>query len=232
MAKYVCIGDIHGRNDLLQELLKVKDLEYPEHQLLFLGDYIDRGPDSFQVIEEIKKRVEAGAIALLGNHEEFMLNYYASHFTNLGHPWLLPNNGGRKTIASYQKVGKDYHWDAIFKVPNKYGHIQFLKSLPLSYETDEIWASHAPIHKDDRVQDDRYMLIWNYFEDEENAMDRGKLSICGHIHALSRDILTPRIFPQIIYADTGSGCAQRGPLSAVVIEDGKYVKFFQAVPRD
>lgn len=232
MEKYVCIGDIHGRNDLLQAILSKADSSYPEHRLLFLGDYVDRGPDTYEVLEEIKGRVAKGAIALIGNHEEFMLGFIAGRVANSSHPWLIQGNGGRKTIASYQGKAKDYSMRAIFRVPERAGHIQLLNSLPYYFETETIWASHAPIYKEDpdNFREEKELLTWNYFEDEENARKMGKLSICGHIHALSRSILTPRIFPQIVYADTGSGCAPWGPLSAVIIEDGEYKCYFQAIP--
>lgn len=240
--KYVCIGDIHGRNDLLQEILRKADAEYPGHRLLFLGDYIDRGPDSFDVLETVIDRVKKGAAAVLGNHEDFMLRYIGGHIQNKSHPWLIPGNGGQRTIHSYQKAAKDYSHNAIFRVPGKVGHLQFLRSLPHCFETDTIFASHAPIHEDDKFHsdrpwtqgmapNDREMFLWNYFEDEENAMDHGKLSVCGHIHALRRKILLPRVFPQIIYCDTGSGCASWGPLTAVIVEDGKYLGYFQAIPK-
>lgn len=237
MEKYICIGDVHGRYDLLQQVLAQKDREYPTHRLLFLGDYIDRGPDSFKVVDAIKSRVETGAVAVLGNHEEFMLNYIQYGQMNNQSAWLMTNNGGKKTIESYQNAAKDFSHSAIFRVPATHGHLQFLKSLPLFFETETIFASHAPIHKDQKFHGDRMWtsdlnenLLWNYFEDEENALDRGKISVCGHLHALRRQILVPRVFPQMVYCDTGCGCASWGPLTAAVIEDGKYLGYFQAVP--
>lgn len=231
MENYLAIGDIHGRMDLLSRILKRADTEYPKHRLLFLGDYIDRGPDACDVLETVKQRVEKGAVAVLGNHEDFMLSYVKGKYQNSSHPWLIPGNGGKKTIESYQKHGREYSMKAIMTVPRRMGHISFLESLPYFYETETIFASHAPLHKENMMgTKDKEGLIWSYFEDEENAKDWGKLSICGHIHALSRDILEPRVFKHIVYADTGCGCASWGPLSAIIIEYGEYKGFFQAVP--
>ncbi|MBV1904066.1 MAG: metallophosphoesterase, partial [Marinosulfonomonas sp.] len=62
------IGDIHGRLDLLGPLLKKLDAKYPDAQRVFVGDYIDRGPDSLGVLAQLKALGD-GAICLMGNHE-------------------------------------------------------------------------------------------------------------------------------------------------------------------
>ena len=69
MAKYICVGDVHGRYDLLVKLLGMAKSRLPKHRLIFLGDMVDRGPDSFKVVDTIKKLTETtDAVALLGNH--------------------------------------------------------------------------------------------------------------------------------------------------------------------
>lgn len=68
--KYIVIGDIHGCLDQLNEILYLTK-SYKDHKLIFLGDYIDRGPDSECVIKRIK---DLDAIFLLGNHEEMFLS--------------------------------------------------------------------------------------------------------------------------------------------------------------
>ena len=73
---YDVIGDIHGHYDCLIDVLKQMDYNPDDvkaiksHQLIFLGDYIDRGPKARETVELVKAYVEkAGAIALMGNHE-------------------------------------------------------------------------------------------------------------------------------------------------------------------
>jgi len=69
VAKYICVGDVHGRYDLLVKLLGMAKSRLPKHRLIFLGDMVDRGPDSFKVVDTIKKLTETtDAVALLGNH--------------------------------------------------------------------------------------------------------------------------------------------------------------------
>ncbi|GAK02244.1 serine/threonine protein phosphatase [Geomicrobium sp. JCM 19037] len=68
MDRAFIIGDIHGNYDELLQLLTHWDPA--TETLIFLGDYIDRGPDSLQVVRHVMQLVKEGAIALKGNHEE------------------------------------------------------------------------------------------------------------------------------------------------------------------
>lgn len=240
---YIAIGDIHGRYDLLAILLDMISnlVMNGTHKVIFLGDYVDRGPDSFSVLSRIKGMHEAGsAIALRGNHEDMMLEYLEAEFHNPYSNWL--NNGARATIDSYLE-----HWNAkglgrdkIRARMKAHPHYAWLKSLPLYYETDKIWASHAPIplrkyRKSDFYRIDVDALTWSWngnfnVSEDEFAMDHGKLAVCGHVHRLQEGISDIRIYPNIIYCDSGSGCASFGRLTGVIIEDGKYVDKIQVNP--
>lgn len=95
------IGDIHGCADLLDALLERIDAHAAgrPRKLVFLGDYIDRGPDSVRVIETLRKlqwREPDDVVCLMGNHEAMLLDAVAG--TNLD-LWRL--NGGGPTLASY-----------------------------------------------------------------------------------------------------------------------------------
>src|SRR3954469_22833704 len=79
-SRVYAIGDVHGRVDLLQETFSKIDRHrdaYPIANALeiMLGDYVDRGPSSFDVIELLSKRVSGGTICLKGNHEAFLLEF-------------------------------------------------------------------------------------------------------------------------------------------------------------
>ena len=102
-TRYFVIGDIHGHFDELVELLKSWD-EAAE-QLVFLGDYIDRGPDSSKVVALVKELVETkGAIALKGNHEDMLKEFLEDPIFNAEH-YLL--QGGYQTMLSYGYKGMD-----------------------------------------------------------------------------------------------------------------------------
>lgn len=240
--KYIAIGDIHGRYDLLMELLEKIDKDYPTHQKVFLGDMVDRGPDAYLVVKKIKELNEKhGAIALLGNHEDFMLDFYRRRLYDRYDIWLYPGNGGARTIESYGKAMKMYGGGYFFKALEKSGHISWLKNLPLFFETDEVWFSHAPVPKrqwreKDDFRTDREALTWSYHgkagvSEEAYAEDHNKVAVCGHIHAIGEGVFVPRVYPNIVYTDTGSGCWPYAPLTATIIEDGKYIGYIQAIPK-
>ena len=95
------IGDIHGESERLGELLEVLPLG-ADDEIVFLGDYVDRGPDSHGVIEillDLEKKVPC--TFLLGNHESMLLDFLGwtdSCFTGAD---AFLSNGGSQTLASY-----------------------------------------------------------------------------------------------------------------------------------
>src|SRR5215207_4822689 len=101
-SRVYAIGDVHGRADLLQETFAKIDNHRGAYPIanaieITLGDYIDRGPSSFDVIELLSKRVRGGTICLKGNHESFLLEF-------LRDPTVLDawqRCGGLETLASY-----------------------------------------------------------------------------------------------------------------------------------
>lgn len=246
MNRWFIVGDIHGRYDLLAGLLKKWEREFPDHRLAFLGDYIDRGPDAFKVISTVKELTEKkGAVAVLGNHECFMLDYYNGKIVNRNDIWFYGGNGGQKTLKSYEREMRLYGHSRFFESFGKSGHADWVRKLPLYYEDEELWLSHAPIPAEKYTDNDERKLdyrinrpacVWTYHgeygaTEESIARDHGKLAVCGHVHALREGILVPRVYgKKIIYADTGCGCWEGAPLSAVIVEGGKYKGFVQEAP--
>ncbi len=259
MENYIAIGDIHGRYDLLELLLrKVTDfvlhspLYLPDVKIVFLGDMVDRGPDSFLVVARVKELCEQGrAIAIMGNHEDMMLRYHEKRIFDKNNIWLY--NGGHRTVRSYGSETGRYGNAQFFTAFEESGHAAWMKKLPYFHETEKVWFSHAPIpgpemrkvlpyfshirvtEGDFRANKD--LLTWTYVNEAEKPEgawehDHGKLAVCGHVHQLQKRHTLPRIYPQIIYADTGSGCADFGVLSAIFIENGKFVDYIQAMPSE
>jgi serine/threonine protein phosphatase 1 len=116
----IAIGDIHGMAKRLRNLLSHIDAwldmnaEGQSHQFVFLGDYIDRGPDSRQVLQAVQRLQSAGAICLRGNHEELMIRAMES---GRDHTNFLAN-GGESTIAS-------------LRLPNMFQRAQeWMRALP------------------------------------------------------------------------------------------------------
>lgn len=92
----VAIGDIHGRYDLLKKIPEAKS----GVQMVCLGDMIDRGEESAQVLRHMCKATNV--ITLMGNHEEMMLNFLQNPLDN-GPRWL--RNGGLQTLESFAVTG-------------------------------------------------------------------------------------------------------------------------------
>src|SRR5216684_3695385 len=150
------IGDIHGCADELAVLLKALAPRRGD-TIVFVGDYIDRGPDSLGVIELLLE-LQAGAakaVFLKGNHEDMMLNFmgFPGHY---GEAFLF--NGGIQTLASYGIV-EDAVPQAGQSIPAS--HLEFLKALANSYRQPPYLFVHAGIRPgvafaDQEVED----LLW------------------------------------------------------------------------
>ncbi|MGD8270634.1 MAG: metallophosphoesterase family protein, partial [Desulfobacterales bacterium] len=98
MERIYAVGDIHGCYDKLLVLMEKMDIDFESDTLVFLGDYIDRGPQSYEVVAylaDLKQRY-ANTIFLKGNHEE-MLEKYLSGEDRI--TYLV--NGGQQTLESY-----------------------------------------------------------------------------------------------------------------------------------
>ena len=127
------IGDIHG---CLTELKILLSKIPGDEKLLFVGDYVDRGPDSFGVIERLiieKHRSQY----LIGNHEEMMIEYLHDSVKSPHNFWLHFNNGGTETLKSYSLNEKSIFSD----LPSS--HQDFFSNLKLYYENDSFIAVHA-----------------------------------------------------------------------------------------
>ena len=173
MNKVYAIGDIHGRFDMLSALMDKVNIDYDTDLLVFLGDYIDRGPDSFQVVDylvNLKKR-HADIVFLKGNHEE-MLDRYLTGKDRL----TFLYNGGQQTLDSYMRRPLSPDMPLI---PTD--HLDFFQSLQLYYETEEYIFVHAglkkrvPLHK--QKPDD---LLWIRKKFIDTKYNFGKPVVFGH----------------------------------------------------
>jgi hypothetical protein len=136
------IGDIHGYADKLEELLQKLGYSnqfgyyyHPERSVVFLGDYIDRGPKIKETLKIVKDMVDnSSAIALMGNHE-----YNAICFNRLN------TNGGYLRKHIIKNITQHYQTIKQFKnAQDEYdNYINWFMSLPLLLETEEFRAVHA-----------------------------------------------------------------------------------------
>lgn len=151
------IGDIHGQIDHLHQALELIEADGGQDaKIVFLGDYVDRGPDSRGVIELLSTGIAAGRnwTALLGNHDrmfKWFLEDTPRHDPHMkvGYHWLHPKLGGIETLESYGVILNEtdrleqVHEAALAKVPGS--HIAFLNSLPTYHLAEPCLFVHAGI---------------------------------------------------------------------------------------
>ena len=192
MAKIFAVGDIHGSFDRLQELLQKIPIDFANDTLVFIGDYIDRGPGSVEVVEyllDLKKK-EPGVIFLKGNHENMLEKYLdgTDRFT-----YLL--NGGQTTLDSYlSKTDRS----GTFPIPTD--HMEFFKSLRLYYETEAYIFVHAGLRpKVPLASQQTEDLLWIRDKFIYSKYNFGKPVVFGHT-----PLEKPLVEPNKIGIDTGA----------------------------
>lgn len=187
MSRILAIGDIHGSLDKLRMLMGEIDWNPEQDTLIFIGDYVDRGPDSAGVIDHLLGLMNWSEkiICLRGNHEQMFLDFLEGR----NHQTFL-YNGGQATIESYGGFEAG--------VPEE--HYQFLQALPLYYESDNYIFVHAGLRPAVPLdqQDDRD-LLWIREEFIESEFDFGKIVVFGHT-----PLRHPLVLPNKIGIDTGA----------------------------
>lgn len=199
------IGDIHGCYDKLTVLLAriAAHADGAPYQCVFLGDYVDRGAQSREVVDLIMrlctKASAAGRYgAIRGNHEHLMLKACDTFDGADMVDWL--DNGGSATLASYKGYESDMRV-----------HLDWLGALPAFHETDHYFFVHAgvsrrhPLHE----QPEEVMLWTRNWERHDH--DFGKHVVYGH---------NPADEPRLMRYSTGldTGAVYGGPLSAGVFD--------------
>ncbi len=187
--RILAIGDIHGCIDKLETLITRIDVS-EQDTLVFLGDYIDRGPDPKGVVDlvlNLQRECAGQVICLRGNHEEMFLDYIAG-VNQEAYLYF----GGRATVESYSAdTGR-------FRVPED--HIRFFRRLPSFYETPDYVFVHAGLRPgvpiSQQVDEDR---LWIRSLFINSSYDWGKRVIFGHT-----PFLVPRIEENKIGIDTGA----------------------------
>lgn len=212
--QYVAIGDIHGCRQSLEKLLN-KLQNYADRKFIFVGDYIDRGPDSKGVVDmllEFRKNIDA--IFLRGNHEQMLLDAIDHDERML---WIT--NGGKSTLASY---GASSHK---LNLPEK--HLRFFRDTRFFYDTKQFFFVHAGLlpHKtiaeSVRNENEVQEMLWE--RSHLNAFETNweKTVVFGH---------TPRPHPiqkeKMIGIDTG--CVYEklgyGKLTAVLLPEVEFIQ--------
>lgn len=173
MGKIFAIGDIHGCFDKLYTLMALLEVNKKKDILIFLGDYIDRGSQSMDVVEYLIHLSQNGyhTVFLKGNHEA-MLQDYLSGQNKI--TFLI--SGGTNTLDSYRQ-----HIDRLQNLIMPPSHIEFLQSLHLFYETDLYIFVHAGLApKVPLNQQQEKDLLWIRDPFIHSTYNFGKTVIFGH----------------------------------------------------
>jgi serine/threonine protein phosphatase 1 len=206
----IVISDIHGMAAKLEILLGQIDMwcatnaKAELRQLIFLGDYIDRGPDSRQVLQIVQRLQAKGAICLRGNHEELMLRATESErdLTN-----FLANGGGA-TITSLCTP-------AAFRKAQ-----EWMRALPTSHEDELRYYVHAGISPGVPLdQQTAYTKLWIRDSFLRHRGPFPKYIVHGHTPTIYLDPqqTIPDVRDNRCNVDTGAGA--NGPLSAAIFND-------------
>jgi serine/threonine protein phosphatase 1 len=195
--KIFAVGDIHGQDRKLGSLIERLPLDAGRDFLIFLGDYINRGPGSREVIEYLLK-VEANVqntVFLLGNHEHILLEY--SRTGDLDHLRTLRSLGVEDTLRSYSNSPVRSMRDLSF-MPVE--HIRFLEALRPYFRLDGYLFIHAgtiPGEDLDHCPLDRLLTVRERFLRDEGDSD--EIVVFGHT-----PFETPFVTPCKIGIDTGA----------------------------
>jgi serine/threonine protein phosphatase 1 len=200
-TRIYAVGDIHGRADLLEQItcridehLASNPIDHPIE--VYLGDYIDRGPSSRQVIDQLIHRgLSHQSVFLKGNHEGFLIE-------SLKNPRMLDNwekNGGLQTLASYgiapptTSTAKEAIGAAL-KTAMPTSHHVFFSRLKSSFVCGGYFFVHAGARPGIALnRQSESDLLWIREEFLASAQDFGKIIVHGHTPVQQPDVRSNRI---------------------------------------
>jgi serine/threonine protein phosphatase 1 len=209
MSLICAVGDIHGSLRKLRKL-SARCRQYADGRpmtFVFLGDYIDRGPDSAGVIRyviDLQSRLQDRVIALKGNHEAMALDVIDGAAPA---PFWL-DQGGAATLRSYGA-------ESARALPAE--HVAWLRSLPLSYDDGDRFFVHAGIDPERPLDGQReHDLLWIREPFLSDLRDYGRLIVHGHtpLAAGTADLRTNRL-------NLDTAAVFGGPLTAAIFADAE-----------
>jgi len=237
LVRTFVIGDIHGYIHTLKKLLKMIGYIPLKDKIIFIGDYISRGPESFLVVKEIMRMVEEEeAIALMGNHEYSLIEFLKSQNPSFD-LFFLHTMGGIEAVESFLEGVDSNVFNDIqlvkqtIKVKCK-NEIDFLEMLPYYFEDNKYIYVHAGVRSGQwKETTNQYDFVWMGEEFFNNPTGVNKVVIFGHTPT-SR-ISGSKENNHIWFSELGDkigidgGCSfPNGQLNALEISEDGYKKHF------
>jgi len=220
-VRIYAIGDVHGRADLLEQVLSRIDRDLskrpsPRAIHVFVGDYVDRGPNARAVIDRLVERAKTHELVCLkGNHESYLIEF-------LDAPTILEawrHFGGLETLLSYgltpsvkPDAAAQVNLAAALNRAMPYTHREFLQNLSLSFTCGDFFFAHAGIRPGIPLAQQREEdLLWIREDFLSCSKKFGKIVVHGHT-----PVLEPDIRPNRINIDTGAFAT--GRLTCLILE--------------
>ncbi|MEM9683873.1 MAG: metallophosphoesterase family protein [Pseudomonadota bacterium] len=218
------VGDIHGCADLLEKMHAeiIRDAGNAEAErrvVVYLGDYVDRGPDSSGVVDLLLDKPLEGfeSYYLMGNHEDFLLEFLDD--PEIGPGWIF--NGGAATLESYgvkADFGLGFGLEELVELQEKFvkalpeRHLEFYRKLAFTHEEGDYFFVHAGVRPGVPLenQSDEDML-WIREEFLDSLNNHGKVIVHGHTITWEPEFRVNRIG-----VDTGAFTS--GTLTSLVLE--------------
>ena len=224
--KTFVIGDCHGRFEALKEVLKKSNFDYLNDRLILLGDIVDGGPRTVEVVDELLKI--KNVVFVLGNHDKWFINHL--NYGCVEENWEFC--GGRATLKAYENIKRKY--------PNyPKSHVKFFMSAVNYFIEDNMIFVHGGF--DPRItieENSRHTLLWDrelldYARTHKierkdiNTIDKPKTYwdkiFIGHSTTLCVGKMEPVYRNNLIMMDTGAG-----NLGKLTIMDVNTEEFWQS----
>ena len=230
MHSIYAIGDIHGHVGELDRVLELIEADGgAKEKAVFLGDYIDRGPDSRAVLDRLVEGIAAGKdwVTLKGNHDRLFEWFMEEEPRQdphmlIGYHWFHERIGGRETLQSYgldidpKTRLKALHDEAQEAIPDS--HLELLRNLELTFETEHLFFCHAGIRPEVPLhQQDEEDLVWIRQEFHAYSQPHPKLIVHGHT-----PVRAAQHYGNRVNLDSGAGFGD--PLTVAVFEEDEVWK--------
>lgn len=242
--KVFFIGDVHGHLENLKLVWnQIEQLLTPEDHVVFLGDIINRGPNTPGVllfIKELQDKFPNQIFVVRGNHECMLLDYVHGNTGWMTQPYA-------KITLEQMKIQwnlADVEVGTIKVALQDRGLLQLLTDTIPYYETPHCIGVHAPFDRttlqiygaddyeeyleDEEITFKRYLLErieyelrWNFANEEQEIPEIKKFWVCGHQFKHHKQ---PRLFKQRAYIDTGCGAKENRPLTCLVYPTKQIIK--------